>query len=187
MENSLFKIFSNRRNATMHCKEFQLFCLTVLVLIVSGCSTLNPTMPIKIPIDLSKAGSVAEAEFWIPRDDGIRLYLCFLIDKPEDGKRIFQSLEYYEKSSLARQTLTIPLKIQITKQLSPENHELWLEKTYPTKAHVSTSSKFFERRVDSLLIKSGSYRLRVENIKSFPQFVQSQVEFRIYYGPTYSF
>ena len=156
-------------------KRLSIICL--LLMILSGCAVLNPTIPIEIPIDLSKAGSVAEAEIWLPTDDRIELTLYFFVnDQPGDGKRLFEVLDPNNKFGI-----TTPLKIQIKKQITPENDELWLDKIYPTTNPGGTGKHYYYRNIVSLSMKSGTYRLRVKNIKPFHQLVQNRVELRVYY------
>ena len=163
-------------------KSIFVVCVLLISLTISGCTLFNPTMPVKTPIDLSKAGSVVEAEFWMPTDDRIVLDLCFVIDRPGEGKRLYEKLQHLDKPSLTMQTLKIPLKIQIKKHLSTDKDELWLERIYQTDDLSSTSSKYLDRTIDRLSIKSGSYLIRVENINPFPQFGKNPVEIRIYYS-----
>jgi Domain of unknown function (DUF5625) len=177
MKNSLFRTLHNRIKAPMGREGFQLFCLIGLISILPGCAVLNPTMPIQIPIDLSKAGSVAEAEFWIPADDSIELCLYFFVnDQPGDGKRIVESLDPNNKVGIK-----VPLKIQIKKQMTSEKEEIWLEKTYLKTTSGGAGRNYHFEIIDKLFIKSGSYRLQVENLQPIIQFAQNRVEVRAYY------
>ncbi|MDO9107224.1 MAG: DUF5625 family protein [Methylovulum sp.] len=151
--------------------------LCLLLMMLSGCAVLNPTMPIQIPIDLSKAGSVAEAEFWIPADDSIELCLYFFVnDQPGDSKRLFEVLDPDNNSGI-----TIPLKVQIKKKGNSEIEKLWLDKIYSNKTRPGTGVHYYYRIIDYLTIKPGNYRLRIENMQSFPQLAQNKIEVRAYY------
>jgi Domain of unknown function (DUF5625) len=155
----------------------RLYTLFLLLMTISSCAVLNSTIPIEIPIDLSKAGSVAEAEFWMPADDSLKLTLYFFVnDQPGDGKRIVDVLDPNNKSGIK-----VPLKIQIKKQITSEKDEIWLEKIYSTTTPGGAGRDYHFEIIDKLLVKSGSYRLRVENIQSIPQFAQNRVEVRAYY------
>lgn len=157
------------------------FILWGLLVCLSGCSLLDitPTPPIKIPIDLSKAGSVVETEFRIAQDDRIKLGLYFFInDKPGDRERL---LRLVLKSGASE--ILIPLKIKINKHTTAGKDEVLVEQIYlnnSLKAEGFTS-KYFVRTIDRLNISSGTYRLRLETMESFPQLADTPVEFRIYY------
>ena len=177
MINSLFTALENRKKSHTWQKGFQLFCFTALILILQGCAVLNPTMPVEIPIDLSKAGSVAEAEFWIPADDSIELCLYFFVnDQPGNGKSIVEALDPNNKDGIK-----VPLKIRLKKQITSEKDEIWLEKTYLKTTPGGAGRNYHFEIIDKLSIKSGSYRLRVENIQQISQFAQNRVEVRAYY------
>jgi hypothetical protein len=147
------------------------------MLTLSGCATLNPTIPIEIPIDLSKAGSVAEAEFWVSQDDRIQISLYFLFKNPnEDGKYLYEILGPNNTPGVK-----IPLKIRLEKQISSKQNELILEKTYISEGVTGTSSNFLRRSIDTISIKPGSYRLRLENLQSTLQLIKNKVEVRVYF------
>ena len=179
MINSNFTALEYRKKLHSWQKSIQLFCVTALILILQGCAVLNPTMPIQIPIDLSKAGSVAEAEFWIPTDDRVVLGLSFFVNtKQGDSQRLSGIV-----GGFGRKGIIIPLKVKLLKQNS-EQDLVSLEKLYLNDGlrGVGVGSKSIDRTVDRINIKSGAYRLKVETVESFTQLVDTLVLFEIYYS-----
>jgi hypothetical protein len=63
-----------------------------ILTLVSGCGLFNPTMP--VPIDLSKAGNIAEAEFWIPQDDALEITLEFYYKGGTEGREYSHNTDH---------------------------------------------------------------------------------------------
>jgi hypothetical protein len=182
MNISLIRVFDNRRKEPVRRNAFQFLRLSVfciLLMKLSGCGLLNPTMPVEIPINLSKAGSVAEAEFWIPEDDVLEVIMRFNHEhNPSEHERMFKLVGREDIRGVL-----IPLKIQIFKQVAPDIDEIFYEKV-----HQSTGADFggfgadnIAREYGAVKISKGNYRLRVEILKPIPEFSDTQVEFCLYY------
>jgi Domain of unknown function (DUF5625) len=151
------------------------------LMLLSGCGLFNPTMPVEIPIDLTKAGSVAEAEFWIPEDDALEVIIQFYYqDGPKGRDRLYKLVgRRHEQSGIL-----VPIKVRILKKSSAGRYELFfMDKTYLStgKDDGGFSSTFVRRSIGTMKIGQGSYRLQVETIKPLPEFTDIPVKFCLYY------
>ncbi|MDD5273918.1 MAG: DUF5625 family protein [Methylovulum sp.] len=143
-----------------------------------GCSYFDstPTPPIKIPIALHQAGSVAEADIEIEQDDGITFLLVFFInDQPGHRDHLLDFLGRSRKDGAE-----VPLKIRVTKYATPKNSVI-LDRTYLLNQGFGVAAKYFDKTIDSLNISAGKYRIRIETIEAFPQLLDTQVQLAIYY------
>ncbi len=173
---------SNQNSQSLVNKHFLI--LLSLLMSLTGCSFLNitPTPPIKIPIALHKAGSVAETEVRIAQDDRIALELWFFVnDQPGDRDRLLDFLGRRAGIGVSvPQAVTVPLKIKIIK-LSNTEKSVVLDKTYSTTGLSGISQPQLSRLIDELSIKSGTYRIQIETIEDFPELLPTPVQFWIRY------
>ncbi|EGW22060.1 DUF5625 family protein [Methylobacter tundripaludum] len=152
------------------------FMLSGLLMCLTGCTFFDNTI-IKMPIALHQAGSVAEADFEIAQDDRVTLQLRFFVnDQPDDRKRLLAFLGGFGETKTS-----IPIKVRITKHISPKEDLAILEKTYPATKLAGYGAKELNRLIDDLTIKSGKYRIRLETIEEFPELSNTKVEFGMYY------
>jgi hypothetical protein len=182
MKISLIRIFDNSRKESVRCNPFQflhLSFLCILLMKLSGCSLLNPTMPVKVPIDLSRAGIVAEVEFWIPENDVIEPQMNFYFeDKQAEREQLFNLVGREDIPGIL-----IPIKIQIFKQREPGKEDVFYEKVHNSTGDDFNgfSADYFQREFGRIKISKGNYRLRVEILKPVLEFSNTPVEFCISY------
>ena len=158
MNISLIRIFDNRRKEPVRCNAFQflrLSFLCILLIKLTGCGLLNPTMPVEIPINLSKAGSVAEAEFWIPEADAMEITLQFYYQGGPKGRD--QLIEIVGDDR--KPGITVPLKAQILKRSATGRYELF----FKAKSYMSTNKdtsgftkEYVDRSIDHTRINPGA-------------------------------
>lgn len=146
---------------------------------ISGCDLLNFTMPVEVPIDVSKSGNVIETEFKISRDDRIVLYISFYFnDNRVERDRLLELL-----GNEIRPGIKIPLKIKVFKHESPHIDKTLLDKVYQSSASggIRISSNNFTREIDQMNVSPGTYKIRLETMATLPQFAKTPVEFHIFY------
>lgn len=145
---------------------------------LSGCSFINstPTPPLKMPIALYQAGSVAESDLEIEQDDRINFQLTFFVnDQPGHRDRL---RDFWGRPGT--NGVPVPLKIRLIKYAVPKNIVV-LDKTYSVSQRSRHAEKYFGKDIASLNIAEGKYRIRVETIEAFRQLADTRVQFAVYY------
>jgi hypothetical protein len=179
---SLIRIFENSRKEPMRRIAFQLLRLSVfsiLLIKLTGCGLLNPTMPVKVPIDFSKTGSVTEAEFWIPEADALEVNIEFYYQGGSKGRD--RLIEIVGDDRIPG--ITVSIKAKILKKLDTGGYELFRDKTYMStnKDLGGFTNEYVDRSIDHTKISPGHYRLRVETIKPLPELAGTPVKLCIRY------
>ena len=162
----------------------------------------TPTPTIKIPIDLSKKGTVIDTVFRVNYDESTRFSLDFECKdwKLDDGKdcremRKFIGLNtYYNGKSVntidyvyAKIELgniidknydfdgtRVPLKVTL-KKITDKNATTILDQTYNTKGMYSDGT----REIIIKHLERGKYRLTIENLKGFKELANRPMKLRI--------
>jgi hypothetical protein len=164
----------------------------------------TPTPTIKIPVDLSKAGTIVDMEFRVDYDESTRFSLDFeckdvKLDEGLDCKEMekFLGLNGYlygnrEKIRVADYARAkrelgniidknydldgtrVPLKIILQKVEDNGTFSTVIDKPYDTKGQNGSG-----RDITVKYLNKGKYRLKVESLKDFKELKQRPIEFRI--------
>lgn len=163
-----------------------------------------PTEPIRIPINLSKVGSVAETEVRVEEKGAYYFSLWFLYTDeikngirdskiarkiagynsydPSTGKQFgHYTFEFVKKDSggLIDETCnldgtTIPIRLTFSKIEKDGSRKLIKDEIYQTKGAGSN----LEREFEKLMLEKGKYSIRVENIDGISEMKNRQANFR---------
>ena len=134
----------------------------------------NPSPYESVPIDLSKAGSVAITELHINKKDSFHFFLEFefkrgdeeslTVSKVRKELRTFLVDDYSQDSP----GTIIPIRLTITK-LDGENQIPYHDEVYDTKGLYGWNSHEFRRWITGIHLQPGKYSARLESMKAFPE------------------
>jgi hypothetical protein len=150
----------------------------------------TPTPPIAIPINLSKSGSTAEIVIRSDDSDKIRVFsLYFVIGKK--GKDSYSRNHWiYEFVGRPGSGTVTPVKLTIYRIEKDKEPTLF----YEGRIEVEDSSgsglginkrediAYMKRRIDSMYLSEGKYRIRLENLQDFPELKETEIYFAIHGG-----
>lgn len=170
------KKLSNLNQSVYALRVMRISYLWILIMYLTGCSNKI----VEIPIALHKAGSVAEADFEIAQDDGIELLLFFSVNDQSDNRKHLREFLDNEPRVGNAEGIPVPLKVKLVKY-TDTIESVVLDKTYVTTRRVWVGQNLLIRQVDTMPIKSGRYRIRLETIEAFPQLSNTKVQLEIYY------
>ena len=163
----------------------------------------TPTEPIRLPIDLSKAGSVVEIEVRVTEYGAYYFSLEFLYtDKTKDGIRdakIARKIAGYnayrpsgeqsrhytlelakqDSGSLIDETYnldgtTIPIRLTFSQIEKDGSRKLIKDEIYQTRGAGSN----LEREFEKFFLDKGKYSIRVENIEGISEMKNRNADFR---------
>lgn len=169
---------------TMTSNSFfaKLIIITCLITMTTGFSFYRSLFPfhVSMPIDLSRAGSVAEVVLNIQREDRYKFSLEFMSLKeraPIDThlRTILGDLPYENPIGI-----TIPIRMTIVKLQAKEQLPV-IDKIFNTKGVSGIAEKTILRDFTVLSLQPGEYKLRIESIGDFPELTQVPITLNIIY------
>lgn len=160
---------------------------------------LVPTPPTQVPINLTKAGNIAEMEVQIKEDVRsyvVGLYFFFTHSKKEaglgddelykfvglnefdpfSGKLIglFEHANKEEKWDL--NGVAIPIKLVIYKLNDNNSSTLVIDKTYMTRGRNAYGFKYLTREFAGVELAQGRYLIKAKTLKDFAELRNGKVE-----------
>ena len=164
----------------------------------------TPTPTIKIPVDLTKVGTIVDMEFRVNYDESTRFVLDFECKnwKLDDGldckkMRKFIGLNGYSGGTKVNKVnyeeakgklgdlidenynfdgTKVPLKITLRQVTDNGTFITILDKTYNTKGMGNSDGT---RDIISEHLKKGKYKLKVENLKDFSELKDRPIKLKI--------
>lgn len=195
-------------NKKLFIKFLPLFCLLVTF---SGWSMLAwslygdkifglvPTPPTQVPINLTKAGNIAEMEVQIKEDvqsyvvglhffftqrkkeagfgdDELYNFVGFNKFDPFSGKQISFSAHMNKEEKWDLSGVTIPIKLAIYKLNDNNSSTLVIDKTYKTRGRNANSFTYLTREFAGIELAKGRYLIKAKTLKDFDEFRNGKVE-----------
>ena len=154
-------------------------------------STWSPfdNTPIKIPIDLSKAGSVVEVKMraWGKVHYKVDLDFIFKSHKEDNGtdyKKLFNILgdrTYDPRTGVTTKTgAEIPIKLTIYKLDHRDARTAIFDESFITKGRDYWGSRDMGRVLSAFSLEHGKFIIRVENLEGFQELADRKVNLTIY-------
>lgn len=144
----------------------------------------NPSPYERVPIDLSKAGSVAITELHINKKDSFIFSLRFEFKRGDEESlvdcKVYHELRTFlaDDGSQDRFGTIIPVRLTITK-LDGENQIPYHDKVYDTKGLNSADGHHIYRAITGIHLQPGKYSTRLESMKDFPELPQSTITLQV--------
>ena len=137
----------------------------------------TPTPRYTMPIDLSKAGNVAETDIRI--DEKYSVYVDLVYDHRKQKVNLARYSEISDKYfGRDRHALPIfPIKLTVMKH-EKTGTSMVVDKIYYTNSRMSSS----DRLIDEFELQKGSkYHIKVETVEDYPELAELNVEVAIGY------
>lgn len=131
----------------------------------------TPTPPISIPIDLSKAGSVVEAEISIKEKKGYIFALHFsYIGHKKDGGIDTDKLHMilgdasYDTNTGVKIPSGIPIQIKLSIYKINDNNSqtMIIDDDYITRGYDGSNSTYMSRYINIIPLEKGKYSIRIQ-------------------------
>ena len=158
--------------------------LTVLLVLNSACARVFLPVDAKIPLDLSKAGNSAEAEFqiWVEDDYVLELKCMTYVmgrdwDKDNDIEKYLLGGQFGKRGAGA----ILPLHLTWVRLSGKKEEKLY--QVAGVRVGSSVSSKAIYGTIYHSHLKPGKYRLKITKLKDHPrlQYVPVEVVLRYDY------
>lgn len=157
-------------------------------MVTSACSGSTTTLkpPVQVPFVVGRAGSLVQIEIVIAEHRGYWFNLEFPYNKGDnaDFLRIRQLTGNYEKDAGGKPTASgvpIQIRLSIVGQNSANENVSYEKISEPTLA--SYGSGYVTKRIDTVPLKPGRYRITVESLLNAQEFSGVHAEFSVNWHP----
>ena len=142
--------------------------------------------PVQVPFLLEEAGSVVEIELNISEYRGYFFNLEFPYHKDDEVdflrvRKLIGSGEISRDGS--RVDPGVPLRILLEIDGRDSTGEMVYYKNIVNPVLVSVGSDYFTKRIDSVKLKPGAYKIRLESLLNVPEFNRFPVKFSVNWHP----
>lgn len=177
---------------------FQRVFIKILSCILLGatfvsCQPSLPTPPVKVPFGLGKGGESVEFDFRVKDTYGYVVGLDFLFKdiKEFQDKQAREALidqlgaRFAADGSIPFVRVPITLRIRVNSidvEGPPVNFDHTTDQIGFTYASKEFASKQIHMRINAQKLQPGTYRIRVDNLYSVPQFADRSVNLTIHYA-----
>ena len=164
-------------------KSLSVVMLTFFSFFATDANTADlPKPPLSVPFSVQKMGSKVETELQIVEHRSYFFDLQLMFKETEEDRKRVRKLAgdvMIDKNGKAIEPgVPIVLKFKVS-EIDTSGEALILEQKFADLKLVSSSANSFNKRIATVILKPGKYRVSVESLKSIPDLVGTPVVFRI--------
>jgi len=175
-------------------KKKTLVVIMVMLIFFMGCTSSvpeepGPKLPIELPFAVHKAGATVSTALWIYKNKKSPLN-----NYPFSLEFMFREGDAADRARVRKLTggggtingkpaepgIPIPLKITIH-VIDASGEKPFLEKEVITLAICAWGSNHFMRKIDTIHMPPGLYRVTIVNLRDIPELADTKVKFHIHY------
>ena len=142
--------------------------------------------PVQVPFLVEKAGSLVEFELIISEYRGYFFNLEFPYHR-DDEADFLRVRKLIGSAEMSRDGIPVdpgvPLRINIKVYGRDSTGEKFYYENISNPTRVSWGNGYFTKRIDSVKLKPGSYKIRSESLLDVPEFDGANVEFSVNWHP----
>ncbi|MDA8124878.1 MAG: DUF5625 family protein [Deltaproteobacteria bacterium] len=161
-----------------------LIVIMVLFAGITGCRAAGPRPPIELPFAIHQAGASVSTELRIVKEQNYPFMLNFMFEENDnaDRERVRKLIGYHGKDRqghFIEPGIQIPLKITIN-VIDSVGERLFFEKEVLTMGMHGYGASHFTRKIDSIKLVPGLYRVTVQSLNDVPELVNTIVNLGVY-------
>ena len=157
--------------------------MTLFSLLSAGWFThlfdATPTPPHQVPIELSKAGSIAIMDVRIEQDGSYELCLSFLVENDRNGNcpigtqcgyinNFLSNTDQWRDENVDTDGTKLPVNVKIYKVING-GKQFVCQSSYITKGVYSRGIGFIRRKIITKSFDTGRYYIYIETLENFPE------------------
>lgn len=145
----------------------------MLMLLSLGCTHRLPISPIKIPVSLTKAGTIINMDFKVNREYNYGFILRFsykkgIFNSGVDLREAMGDPSYHDKNgNIIIKNVGVPIPCKVTIRSLINKEVVYQKSVIPS---LSSWGRDWSKSLGDTRLKKGNYNIVVESVNSIPDF-----------------